>query len=443
MEEVEEVRQSVGAAYVFVVSAFGRTSSGSIKELFAEVYVRGWLSTAVSFIVAFAIVAALQAQDRRTAVTPVAGGTGTAQMYSQLMHVRFTSPVVAPAGPPGGESEVRARLLNPVLGRGATQQTVLIPADVDVNIQVRLGAGNAARTNATLYLRIVSANVDPAEGRRRFASGEVRHEYVGWPKADEVLIPQNATLSFPLYGIAPDSSTAAGDANYPSHPILQQSALRAALIDQPIDVTNAGSNKLFRAQLTEDMEYTGGPSAPMPAGAIKLPKGTEVWVRSYEPDPEAQLGHGANMSIDFVVINGKRINIRTVPERRPFTPGAMAFSPDGKGRVPEALWPTNQPRRFVLSEQQEVSDNGSTLWTYPENPNKAEEYRLAPGSPPPVVPQGTPPSPPQPGRPNTTSADEARKRAEALRACQLRAITEHPRGGLEQAQALAACSQAK
>jgi hypothetical protein len=44
------------------------------------------------------------------------------------------------------------------------------------------------------------------------------------------------------------------------------------------------------------MEYTGGPSAPMPAGAIKLPKGTEVWVRSYEPDPEAQLGHGANMS---------------------------------------------------------------------------------------------------------------------------------------------------
>jgi hypothetical protein len=400
-----------------------------------------------SFIVAFAVLTSLQAQDRRTAVTPVAGGTGTAQMYSQLMHVRFTSPVVAPAGPPGGESEVRARLLNPVLGRGATQQTVLIPADVDVNIQVRLTAGNAARTNATLYLRVMSANVDPAVGRTRFSSSEVRHEYVGWPKADEVLIPQNATLSFPLYGIAPDSSAAAGDAKYPSHPILQQSALRVALVDQPIDVTNAGSNKLFRAQLTEDMEYTGGPSAPMPAGAITLPKGTEVWVRSYEPDPEAQLGHGANMSVDFVVINGKRINIRTVPQRRPFTPGAMAFSSDGKSRVPEALWPTNQPRRVVLSEQQEISDNGTTLWTYPENPNKAEEYRNAPGTPQGPVPQLPSPAgtgPQRPTAPPTTSGDEARKRAEALRACQQKAIAEHSRaGGIELAQALAACNQPK
>jgi len=321
---------------------------------------------------------------------------------------------------------------------------VLIPPDVDVNIQVRLTAGNAARTNATLYLRIMSANVDPTFGRTRFSSAEVRHEYVGWPKADEVLIPQNATLSFPLYGIPPESSAAADDAKFPSHPILQQSAFRVALVDQAIDVTNAGSNKLFRAQLTEDMEYTGGPSAPMPAGAIKLPKGTEVWVRSYEPDPQAQLGHGANISIDFVVMNGKRINIRTVPERRPFTPGAMAISPDGKGRVPEALWPTGQPRRFVLSEQQEVSDNGTTLWTYPENPNKAEEYRMPPGSPQGPVPQQSTANPPAPQTPNTTSADEARKRAEALRACQQRAISEHSRaGGLELAQALAACNQAK
>src|SRR5262247_653389 len=112
----------------------------------------------LSCVVASVVITAVQAQDRRTAVTPIAGGTGSAQMYSQLMHVRFTSPVVAPAGPPGGESEVRARLLNPVLGRGATPQTVLIPGDVDVNIQVRLTAGNAARTNAMLYMRIMSAN---------------------------------------------------------------------------------------------------------------------------------------------------------------------------------------------------------------------------------------------------------------------------------------------
>jgi len=121
----------------------------------------------------------------------------------------------------------------------------------------------------------------------------------------------------------------------------------------------------------------------------------------------------------------------------------MAISSDGKGRVPEALWPAGQPRRFVLSEQQEVSDNGTTLWTYPENPNKAEEYRLAPGSPPAVVPQGTPPSPPLPSTPNTTSADEARRRTEARQACVKQAIAGNPRGGLELAQAIAACDKPK
>src|SRR4029079_786407 len=100
------------------------------------------------------------------------------------------------------------------LDRARPPEPFGFPADVDVNIQVRLTAGNAARTNATLYLRVMSANVDPAFGRTRFSSAEVRHEYVGWPKADEVLIPQNATLSFPLYGIPADSSMAAGDAKY-------------------------------------------------------------------------------------------------------------------------------------------------------------------------------------------------------------------------------------
>src|SRR5262249_19667350 len=102
-----------------------------------------------------------------------------------------------------------------------------------------------------------------------------------------------------------------------------------------------------------------------------------------------------------------------------------------------------QPRRFVLSEQQEVSDNGTTLWAYLENPNKAEEYRLAPGSPPAVVPQGTPPSPPVPTTPTATTAEERRKQAEAMQACVKKAIVEHPRGGAEVAQAIAACNQRK
>jgi hypothetical protein len=218
--------------------------------------------------------------------------------------------------------------------------------------------------------------------------------------------------------------------------------LRVALVDEAIDVNNAGANKLFRGQLVEDMDFYSGRPA-LPVDAIKLTKGTEVYVRSYEPDPEAQLGHGANWTVDYVVMNGKRIPVRTAVIRIPFQPGAQAISQDGKRKIPMVLWPVGQPRRYVLFEQQEVADNGSTLWTYPENPKKAEEYRLPPGSPPAVVPQGTPPSPPLPPRPNTTSADEARKRTEALRACQQRAITEHPGGGVERAQPHAAWRQAK
>ena len=402
-----------------------------------------------SFIVAFAVITSLNAQDRRTGTAAPAGaergvGSGPAAMYSQLMHVRFTSPVTTPAQPPGGEIEVRARLESPVLGsvKGSTQKTVVIPAGVDVNISIRItSCCNAQPINSRMYLQIMSANVDPAFGRQRFPSGQVSHDFIGWPKPDEVIIPQNTTMSFPLLSdVPPDPSTPTE--SFGSRPILPGSGLRVVLVDEAIDVNNAGANKLFRGQLVEDMDFYSGRPA-LPVDAIKLAKGTEVFVRSYEPDPEAQLGHAANWTVDYVVINGKRIPVRTVVIRIPFQPGAQAISQDGKRRIPMVLWPVGQPRRYVLFEQQEVADNGSTLWTYAENPKKAEEYRLPPGSPPAVVPQGTPPSPPLPATPNTTSADEARKRAEALRACQQRAISEHPRGGLELAQALAACNQAK
>jgi hypothetical protein len=101
----------------------------------------------------------------------------------------------------------------------------------------------------------------------------------------------------------------------------------------------------------------------------------------------------------------------------------------------------------VLSEQQEVSDNGTTLWTYPENPNKPEEYRNAPGSPQGPIPQLPSPASTAPQRrtapPPTTTAEDRRKQAEAMQACIKKVLTEHPRGGVEQAQAIAACNQAK
>jgi len=411
----------------------------------------------LSGVLTVLVLTSLQAQDRRAGVGVPAsnapgGASGPARIYAQVMHVRFTSPVMSPGpAPNGGESEVRARLESPVLAaaNGATQKAVVIPAGIDVNIQVRLtSCCNARPTNSRLHLQIMSANVDPAEGRRRFFSAPVTHDYVGWPKADEVLIPQNATLSFPLSNADPDPSPGSGDDSFASRPLLEGSSFRVALVDEPIDSSNAGADKLFRAQLTEDMVFRQGQN-PLPSGAIKLTKGTEVWVRSYEPDPEAQLGHAANMSVDFVVINGKRIPVRTTPDRRPFQPGAMALSPDGKGRVPQALWPVGQPRQHILSEQQEVATNGATLWTYPAHPNKPEDYRLPPGSPAGPVPQtstASPPDPvPQPSTPPPAppSADEARKRAQEIQACMQRAIAEHPRGDPALAQAFAACNQRK
>jgi hypothetical protein len=361
------------------------------------------------------------------------------------MHVRFTTPLMSPGpAPNGGESEIRARLESPVLAAasGSTEKVIVIPAGIDVNIQVRLtSCCNARPVNSRLHLQIVSANVDPAEGRRRFFSADVTHDYLGWPKPEEVLIPQNATLSFPLSNAVPDPSTSSGDGSFASRPLLQGSSFRVALVDQPIDSSNAGADRLFRAQLTEDMVFRQGQN-PLPSGAIKVTKGTEVWVRSYEPDPEAQLGHAANMSVDFVVIDGRRIAVRTVPDRRPFQPGAMAMSPDGKRRVPEALWPVGQPREQVLFEQQEVGANGTTLWTYPAHSNTPEDYRLAPGSPAGPVPQPSTAAPPAPV-PQPSTAQPPRPTAQEMQACMRRAIAEHPLGDPILAQALQACREGK
>jgi len=328
-------------------------------------------------VVAFALV--LHAQDRPRnpvrvpngapapgAVSPGAG-SGSVKIEPQIMHLRFTKAVTAPAAQ-GETQDIRAHLESPVLGTVGGSKVVVIPSDIDVNLDVTISPADPQRTNARLIMRVMSANVDPAEGRRRFSSADVFHNFVGWPKPGDVLIPAGATLSIPHFGGTGPAEVTATDPNmnraedsYPSHPILMSVRLPIALVDRAIDVTNAGSDKLFRAQLTADMEYMSG-AAPLPVGAIKLTKGTEVYVRSYEQDPSAPLGHIASWSVDFVVVNGKRVPVRGVEVRQPFTPGSVAIAPNGRGRIPVVLWPVGQNRYFQIAENQEVSTNGTALW---------------------------------------------------------------------------------
>jgi hypothetical protein len=400
----------------------------------------------------FACAVVAQAQDRSRAPTggaaaPGGGDQAKVNIYPQIMHLRFTKAVTAPTTI-GETQDIRAHLESPVLGTvGGSQKVVVLPSDIDVNLDVTLGSADPQRRNARLLMRVMSANVDPAEGRRRFYSAEVFHDFVGWPKPGDELIPAGTTFSVPHFGLSGPRSvvqvTATTDPNldraedsYPSHPILANGVrLPIALVDQPIDVTNAGSNKLFRAQLTSDMEYTSGVNS-LPVGAIKLTKGTEVYVRSYEQDPSAPLGHIASWSVDFVVVNGKRIPVKGLELRTPFTPGSVAIAPDGRGRIPVVLWPIGQTRYFHIQEQQEVSTNGTALWTYPTITDVAPVSTQSPSSPSPATPTATPATPTEAQQ----RLEENRRRAQERATCQQQAIKDHPADPAGLTQALAACN---
>jgi hypothetical protein len=418
--------------------------------------VRFSTSLMLACLVACALV--LHAQDRpRNPVrvpsggvpAPGGGSSGMVKIDPQVMHLRFTKAVTAPATQ-GETQDIRAHLESPVLGTSGGSRVVVLPSDIDVNLDVTISQADPQRTNARLVMQVMSANVDPAEGRRRFFSAQIFHNFVGWPKPGDVLIPAGATLSIPHFGGTGPAEVTATDPNmnraedsYPSHPILMSVRLPIALVDQAIDVTNAGSNRLFRAQLTADMEYMSGAS-PLPVGAIKLTKGTEVYVRSYEQDPSAPLGHIASWSVDFVVINGTRVPVRGVEVRQPFTPGSMAIAPNGRGRIPMVLWPVGQNRYFLIAENQEVSTNGATLWTYPTTANASSGSSPAASSPSSAVSPspGAPPSTAAPPTPTDAQQriEENRKRAQEMAACQQQAIKDHPADPAGLAQALTACN---
>jgi len=434
--------------------------------------VRLWARCGLSLVLAAAVAVSVFAQSKTgggAAQRPTAGAPGPAAgpirvtVSPQLMHLRFAKAVTAPAQLTE-DQDVRAHLESPLLATvsGSTQKALIVPSDIDVNLSVRLTQADAQNTHARMQVRIVSLDIDPAFGRQRFSSGEVSHDFAGWPKAGDVLIPAGATLSVPYFGgtqtvgqdalTAKDANASRTEDSYPSHPILQGANLHIALVDTPIDVNNAGSNKLFRAQLTEDVEYRQSGTAP-PDGVVKLTKGSDVYLRSYEPDPSAPLGHIAIWTLAFVVVDGKRIPVRGVDIRESFTPGSMAISPDGKRKIPMVLWPLGQSRQYQIAEQQEVSKDGSTLWTYPTTTDViAPTAATAPTQSTSTARPGTTTSPETPAAPAGATPglppdvqqqmDENKRRAEQMKACQEQAVKEHATNPLALARALSACRQA-
>jgi hypothetical protein len=111
------------------------------------------------------------------------------------------------------------------------------------------------------------------------------------------------------------------------------------------------------------------------------------------------------------------------------------------------LWPLGQTRQFQVAEQQEVSSNGTPLWTYPTTAEIASASDTpAPASPTaatsPEIPRtGTPAAVPRLPPDLQQRLDDAQRRAEDQRACQQKAVKDHQGDPQGLAQALNACRQ--
>jgi len=388
---------------------------------------KAWAPLLCSIILSCIFVAPLRSQsDPRRSVT--------VYISQQLIHVTLLDPVTAPPGTVG-KTMVRARLQNPLLGtaQGYTGTTTMVPAGVQVNLQVSLSPTDHERTNGRLVVQILSANIDPREGQQQLISFDVHHDFSGWPAENVVLIPANSPLSFPVSanaarrmmsqadfaaganGVASSANPAAP--NFGSRPILQRSRVQITLLE-PIDASNVGTGKVFHAQLNADMQL---PRELIDIGAIKLPRGTEAYVKATEKNPSSPLGHIAELSVDSVVINGHRVPVRTVPWTTSFTPTAAAT---GRSRIPRqaaplVLWANGDTKWFDVAEHQEVLDDGTPLSIGPA------VNLAAPAA-------GTQPDP----RPQV---EERRQQAERTAACQQQAIKDHPQGGIDLRKAIAAC----
>lgn len=301
--------------------------------------------------------------------------TAMVALLPQSINVTLLEPVVVPttppsaprAGPIGLENSVRARLENSLEGgiSGSDGRVVVVRPGAEIAINVRFETAN--RESGSLSLRIVSATAS-GEQPHQLISGTYDRRIPGWPAAGTILIPANSPLTFQsscrcLYPMsqaeflsrtaANASSASSKDLNstYISRPILAGSRIQTILLE-PVDVPGIQTDKRFHAQLNADSEL---PRGVVGGNGIKLPRGTDVYLRVTDPTPNAQFGHTAHLFVDYAVINGEKVPLHTDSWDHTFTVQAVRLPNSRRPTGADVLWPVGDTKWFDITEQTEVS----------------------------------------------------------------------------------------
>jgi hypothetical protein len=301
--------------------------------------------------------------------------TAMVALLPQSINVTLLEPVVVPpplptapsTGPSRLVSSVRARLENSLEGgiSGSDGRVIVVKPGADVTIDFSLST--ADRESGSLSLQIVSATAS-GEQPHQLISGTYDRRIPGWPAAGTLLIPANSPLTFQsscrcLYPMsqaeflsraaANASSASSKDLNstYISRPILAGSRIQTILLE-PVDVPGIQTDKRFHAQLNADLEL---PRGVVGSNGIKLPRGTDVYLRVNDPNPNAQFGHTAHLFVDYAVINGEKVPLHTDSWDHTFTVQAVRLPNSRRPTGADVLWPVGDTKWFDIREQTEVS----------------------------------------------------------------------------------------
>jgi hypothetical protein len=305
----------------------------------------------------------------------------------QAEHITLLEAVLAPT-PPNSMAQrltgsVRGRLENSLEGttKGETGRAVLIPAGTEVVVDFSLSQEQGSKASSLLDMQTTAAHLSNGKNGQLYSQNIYKH-LAGWPEAGTVLMPANTSLSFAtrcgcVYPMSLAEFRKRVEANTGSPAnvakatelggaILAGSRMQTVLLE-PINVSGIEANKLFHAQLNVDMELPRGTRRD---DAIKLARGTDVYLKVIDHNAGGALGHTANLTVEYVVFKGKKIYLRTPAWPHTFSAQILRF-PNSRRGPPQAaadsvVWPSGDTKWFDISEQAEVSQDAGGEDTPPE-----------------------------------------------------------------------------
>jgi hypothetical protein len=139
--------------------------------------------------------------------------------------------------------------------------------------------------------------------------------------------------------------------------ILPGSRMQTVLME-PIDVAGIQSGKRFHAKLNVDMTLPYGSARRN--DAIVLKRGTDVYLKITDPRGalyEYKGGNGAGLVVDYVVLDGQQVKVKTAAWPLQFAIPA----PNARRRAPtdDVVQPEGHTAWWDVIEQVEVSTGGA------------------------------------------------------------------------------------